>query len=497
MEPTSVARTPWHQAVSRIQTIYHPFLTWLGLSSGMLLMCTALWANGPMLRYTLKGHKDVVNSIAITRDGKILASGTDDGLITLWDLANGKNIGTLAGHKGPVRCLAFQRGGKLLASGSSDCTIKLWNIFTQKLTATLKGHKPAVHSLSFSPDGKTLASGGQDSTIRLWDVGTGKNSTTLKGPEDVGWSVAFSPDGKLLASSGDGTIKLWDTATWEKIATLDGSLVIHIAFGPDGKKLAAGCYGHDSPIRAWDLSKTKLIAAFPLDSPRYLTSIAFSPDGRTLAVSEGGLFYVSLWDVKTGKAISRLKGHKDVVTSVAFSPDGKFLASGSGDKTVKIWDTSEIVKENKASDKRREKRPSKPDLGAPLTPEEDAECREDVYQGVGIGQVRVGGNPKRAVILTKSLENAYKKKPLATLQLLLDIVKGGRPADAVSAAAFAVALADNPFGATTIASPLPKSDDEVELTEVGRPRKELIARVKRLISKVKKGLRSRQRDCGS
>src|SRR5262245_24598518 len=145
MEPTSVARTPWHQAVSRIKTMYYPFLTWLVLSSGMLLMCTALWANGPMLRSTLKGHKDVVNSIAITSDGKILASGTAGGLITLWDLANGKSIGTLAGHKGPVRCLAFQKGGKLLASGSSDCTIKLWNLSTQKLTANLKCHNPAVH----------------------------------------------------------------------------------------------------------------------------------------------------------------------------------------------------------------------------------------------------------------------------------------------------------------------------------------------------------------
>jgi WD40 repeat protein len=159
-----------------------------------------------------------------------------------------------------VNCLAFSPDGKTLASGSSDATIKLWDVATGKEQATLKGHKAGVICVAFSPDGKTLASGSNrdDTTIKLWDVATGKEQATLKGHK-TGSGVTFSPDGKRLVSWGGGardtgTIKLWDVATGKEQATLWGhrSTVASVAFSPDGNTLASG--DNDMTIMLWDVS---------------------------------------------------------------------------------------------------------------------------------------------------------------------------------------------------------------------------------------------------
>jgi parallel beta-helix repeat protein len=247
---------------------------------------------------TLSGHTGSVHSVAFSPDGKILASGSWDWTIKLWDVATGKEIRTLSGHTGSVHSVAFSPDGKILASGSDE--IKLWDVTTGTLLRTLQGHTAFVESVAFSPDGKILASGSWDNTIKLWDVATGTLLRTLQGHTYYVYSVAFSPDGKILASgSDDHTIKLWDVATGRELRTLRGHTggVDSVAFSPDGKILASG--SRDRTIK--------------------------------------------LWDVATGTEIRTLTGHTSYVYSVAFSPDGKVLASGAGGGEILLWDVAAIV----------------------------------------------------------------------------------------------------------------------------------------------------------
>jgi WD40 repeat protein len=139
----------------------------------------------------------------------------------------GPQMQTLEGHLGPVMSVAFSGDGQMLASGSDDDTIKLWDTKTGAELHTLKGHSDQVTSVAFSSDGQMLASGSGDHTIKLWDAKTGAELQTLKGHTDQITSVAFSDDGQMLASgSGDRSIKLWDAKTGTELKPLANSLYV-------------------------------------------------------------------------------------------------------------------------------------------------------------------------------------------------------------------------------------------------------------------------------
>jgi WD40 repeat protein len=304
------------------------------LASGSEDKTIKLWdvASGRELR-TLSGHTSGVASVAFSPDGKVLASGSDDLTIKLWDVARGRELRTLTGHTGVVFSVAFSPDGKVLASSGWDQTA-LWDVASGRKLRTLTGHTGLT--VAFSPDGKALASGGYDKTITLWDVASGRKLRTLTGQA----SVAFSPDGKVLASgSGDDkTIKLWDVASGRELRTLSGHFdeVKSVAFSPGGKVLASG--GKDTTIKLWDVASGRELRTLS-GHTNGVESVALSPGGKVLA-SGSWDHTIKLWDVATGRELRTLAGHTDDVTSVAFSPDGKVLASGSDDKTVKLWDVA-------------------------------------------------------------------------------------------------------------------------------------------------------------
>jgi len=289
---------------------------------------------------TLAGHTDSVVSVAFSPDGKLLASGSHDKTVKLWDVATGAAVRTLTGHTDVVLSVAFSPDGKLLASASLDDTAKLWDVATGAAVRTLAGHTDGVLSVAFSPDGALLASGSHDKTVKLWDVTTGQVLRTLAGHTDSVWLVAFSPDGTLLASgSDDGTVTLWDVATGAAVRTLTGHTdgVLSVAFSPDGKLLALG-WQFDT-VELWDVATGAVVRTIRCHTI-FVNDVAFSPDGKLLASGSHDKT-VKLWDVATGAAVRTLTGHTDSVYSVAFSPDGKLLASGSRDNTVRLWPLEE------------------------------------------------------------------------------------------------------------------------------------------------------------
>ena len=221
------------------------------------------------LRSTLTGHSDLVKSVAFSPDGQTLASASDDNTIKLWHMESREVILTIEAHLEAVSSVAYSPldipypavmaipnsktpSSPLLASGSSDSTIKLWETSTGNLIHTLTGHTDWVKSVAISPDGQILASGSRDNTIKLWQPFSGKLIRTLEGHSKGVWFVAISPDGQTLASaSSDNTIKLWHMDSGEVLQTLTGHFkgVRSVAFSPDGQTLATG--SGDNTIKVW------------------------------------------------------------------------------------------------------------------------------------------------------------------------------------------------------------------------------------------------------
>lgn len=310
------------EAVLRGEVVYSPKGDLLAVGS-----TAGIWLYDPRAG-RLKARLDAghVLSVAFAPDGGTLAAGSGRA-VQLWEVGTEHLAATLEGHTGVVRSVAYSPDGGTLASGGGDRTIRLWEVGTGGLRATLRGHAGEVESVAFSPDGESLASGGGDYTIRLWDVETGQERAALEG--HTGWieSVAFSPGGGILASGGwDGTIRLWDAATGEPRARMEEhgrygltGWVWSLAFGPRGEILASG---HDHGVRLWDVETGRLRSTLALDDHRsWVSAVAVSPDGRTLASGSRSPYQtVLLWGISPSIEVeARVTGGMGAGLTVEFS----------------------------------------------------------------------------------------------------------------------------------------------------------------------------------
>jgi WD40 repeat protein len=295
-----------------------------------------LWQpDGTLLEtFTLGGEGAI--SVAFSPDGQTLAVSGGNGSIELRQRLEtggfGPNPSTLLrSHQGTVRSVAFSPDGQILASAGDDRTVKLWTR-NGTLLRTLPRHRGRVRSVAFSPDGQTLASAGDDRTIKLSNL-DGKLLRTFSGHQGQISSLAFSPDGQTLASaSEDRTIKLWKP-DGQVIGTLrsHSAAVGKVVFSPDGRFLAsASC---DKTVKLWHRD-SRLASTLVGHSDR-VRGVAFSPDSQILASTSEDRT-VRLWRPEN-PLLTPAIGHNAAIVSLDFSPDGQTLASGSDDKTVKLW----------------------------------------------------------------------------------------------------------------------------------------------------------------
>lgn len=285
------------------------------------------------------GQPTLVRSVAYSPDGTLIAAGTRDGTVQLWEVNRGRLLVPLRLPSSwrEVDALAFSPDGRIVASGSHD-EIQLWDVENQRHLKTLKGHKGRIFSLAFSPDGKTLASGAEDHTVILWESATGNNIATFQHSSEV-FSVAISPNGESLAAVAGNSVNVWNVSTKKKVATLKDSKRVSVAiYSLDGTNLVSGENGRAT---LWDVKTRKKVATFKHKG--WIGSVAYSPDGSMLATAAVGRFggsygTVKLWEVSTGASATSIQGHANVNSAVAISPDGSTLAMGHWKGTIKLWE---------------------------------------------------------------------------------------------------------------------------------------------------------------
>jgi WD40 repeat protein len=295
-------------------------------------------------------HWGAVNAVAYSPDGKLVASGGNDHVVRLWNAQTRRQVGVLRGHQDTIFAVAFSPVGNTLASASADKTVRLWDITanTPKLRQVLQGHEDEVFSVAFAVDGKMLASGDNHGVVLMWDFDGERAQLRTKLPPKVPHgeyrrqAVAFSRDG-TMATSSNLEVVLWNLRGTrpEIIRTLKamGELdrVQSLAFSPDGKTLAAGRYDGGG-THLWDLTGDLQKEMCWLDGGT-TWNVAFSPNSKML-VSVVSAPEVLLWEVsgKTPSLRSKLVGEKYGAGAAAFSPDGKTLVSGSQAGALRFWD---------------------------------------------------------------------------------------------------------------------------------------------------------------
>lgn len=249
-----------------------------------------------------------------------------------------------SGHGRGIVALAVSRDGSLALTGSEDKTVKLWDASTGALRRTFAGHTDYVFGVAISSDSRLALSGSQDSTARLWEVSTGKELRKFSEPGQV-FAVAFSPDSRRILTGGRGkTVTIWDRASGAPLLRLEGhtGTVLAGAFSPDGTRVLTS--GQDKTVRLWD-ARTGAPLRTLTGHAHWVLSLAFASDGRR-AISGGFDKTVILWDLETGKALRTFTGHTNAILGVALSPDGRRILSGGEDRTARLWnaDTGETLR---------------------------------------------------------------------------------------------------------------------------------------------------------
>lgn len=273
--------------------------------------------------------------VSFSSDGSLIAWGSNLTTIKITETDSGREIQSLETKIAGSSSIAFSANGRMLAVATTQNTIRLWDLLGGEQTLSLEGPKKGVTAVAFSPDGKFLAATSRDHSLRVWNTKTGAAKKLLPIPTDT-FAFGVARNGQWLAVGDNSivgkTLKTLDVMSGETLQVVPGSNSSHpvLAMCKDGDKIAAGSF---LDLKLWDLTAGKEI---PVPKSIYAAALAFSPDGKLLAVAEKN-YKIKILDATNGTELKSLSGHGSLIHSVEFSPDGQCLASASEDNTVKLW----------------------------------------------------------------------------------------------------------------------------------------------------------------
>jgi WD40 repeat protein len=278
-----------------------------------------------------------------------MMTGSWDGSLRVWDLQSGKQIGNdWRDEGGRVYVIALSPDGKKVASGSGDGAVRLWDVDTGKVIAKWVGHTRNAYCVCWSRDGGRVVSGAVcDGTARVWDVESGKTVLAIETGLNHVWAVIYSPDTTMIATGGyseeEEYLLIRDAKTGKLVANLEGHTyqVTCLTWTTDGKTLISGSY--DCSIRTWNTTTWQQVAVWT-GHTNGVIGIAISPNGRILA-SASRDNTARLWNFETGQPNGSPLQHATTVRCTSFAPDGKLLATGCDDNNAYMWDVSAIVTE--------------------------------------------------------------------------------------------------------------------------------------------------------
>ncbi|MCP4042701.1 MAG: protein kinase, partial [Gammaproteobacteria bacterium] len=281
-------------------------------------------------------HAWGICAVALDKNCRLALTGSEDGLLSLWDSIQGKCLRTIKGHQGQIYTVSFTPDGQHIISGGKDGLIKTWLLESGQCEYTFRGHLGSVRSLSMGLSGDLIVSGGEDHTLKLWKPPQEYCLLSMDGHRGTITAVCFDLEGRYaLSGSDDGTLKQWNLETGQSTRTFKGHTggVTSISLNGDGSNGLSG--SQDESLRLWDLRSGECLRQFPAKQGA-VNTVALSRDGR-YALSGGQDGNIRLWEVERGVCLRTFAGHGGSLMDLCMSPDGLYAVSGSRDKTARLW----------------------------------------------------------------------------------------------------------------------------------------------------------------